>query len=428
MEPGIQRPAIVIDIGSGYTKMGYAGNTQPHFVIPTCVANSARKASSVYTSQSTGVGVSDLEFYIGDEAYQRKDSPNYLLSYPVSKGRTENWDDMERFLQQAIFRKLRCTAEEHYFLLTEPPFSMPESRESMAEIMFETFNIKGLNMSVQAVLALYAQWTYRKTEAMLPDSASPDLTGLVVDAGDATTHIIPVADGYVIGSCIQELPIGGKHVTEYIANSLRDRGEPVPPECRMDAARQIKEQYGYVARDVNEESAKFDTNPQKRSKTLSGAVPKTREPWTISIAHERFMAPEMFFAPKKFFDTVTLGLPEVVDTCIRNCPIDTTRRLYGNVVLAGGSTTFLHFRERLECQLQRISEQRALEVQQRSGVKASPLSVQVSAPKARSQQKYAAWLGGSFFAAEQNFERVCHSKREYDEVGPSCMRRNPMLS
>ena len=32
----------------------------------------------------------------------------------------------------------------------------PENRERMAEIMFETFNVKGLYIGVQAVLAMYS--------------------------------------------------------------------------------------------------------------------------------------------------------------------------------------------------------------------------------------------------------------------------------
>merc|ERR1712061_252732 len=103
------------------------------------------------------------------------DSPSDLLSYPVSKGRIENWDDMERFLQQALFRNLRCIPEEHCFLLTEPPFNSPENRELMAEIMFETFNVKGLHIAVQAVLAIYAHmYNDVKVEQDRP-GATPDL-------------------------------------------------------------------------------------------------------------------------------------------------------------------------------------------------------------------------------------------------------------
>lgn len=29
------RPAVVIDNGTGYTKMGYAGNVEPQYIVPT---------------------------------------------------------------------------------------------------------------------------------------------------------------------------------------------------------------------------------------------------------------------------------------------------------------------------------------------------------------------------------------------------------
>jgi actin-related protein 3 len=82
---------------------------------------------------------------------------------------------MERFWQRCIFQSLRCEPEEHYFCLvsndmtaceldecrekktlnftlplqTEPPLNAPENREYTAEIMFETFNVKGLYIAVQ---------------------------------------------------------------------------------------------------------------------------------------------------------------------------------------------------------------------------------------------------------------------------------------
>ncbi|CAG2108594.1 unnamed protein product, partial [Medioppia subpectinata] len=31
-------PAIVIDNGTGYTKLGYAGNREPQFIIPSAIA------------------------------------------------------------------------------------------------------------------------------------------------------------------------------------------------------------------------------------------------------------------------------------------------------------------------------------------------------------------------------------------------------
>ncbi|CAE8644438.1 unnamed protein product [Polarella glacialis] len=421
-----KNPAVVIDIGSGYTKMGFAGNIEPQFVIPTCVANSTKKAGGVHISQTQTMGIADADFYIGDEAYARKDSMGYLLSYPVSKGRIEHWDDMERYLQQAIFRNLRCIPEEHNFLMTEPPFNTPENRELMAEMMFETFNVNGLHIAVQAVLALYAQWVNDVRIDQNQAGASPDLTGLVVDSGDGQSHVIPVADGYVISSCIQEIPLGGRHVTQFVHDMLCDRNEPVPPEQRMEAARQIKEKHAYLCRDVVEEYQKFDQDPRK-FKTLSGVAQKTKEAWNIQIGYERFLAPEIFFHPEIFVDSVHTPLPQVVDNCITQCPIDYRRRLYGNVVLSGGSTTFMHFKERLQHDLQTVVDSRMKQAEMASGHPSQPIEVCAHGGKQRKQQRYAAWLGGSLFAQEPQFLSVCKTKREYEEVGPSCMRGSPVL-
>eukprot|EP00931_Biecheleriopsis_adriatica_P085795 TRINITY_DN60595_c0_g1_i1.p1 TRINITY_DN60595_c0_g1~~TRINITY_DN60595_c0_g1_i1.p1 ORF type:complete len:462 (+),score=108.80 TRINITY_DN60595_c0_g1_i1:104-1387(+) len=423
-----RNPPVVIDIGSGCTKMGFAGNIEPTLVIPTYVANAAKKTlhASVHISQAqTHYGIADADFYIGDDAFGRKDSPNYLLSSPVVKGRIEHWDDMERFLQQALFRNLRCTPEEHEFLLTEPPFNTPENRELMAEMMFETFNVKGLHIGVQAVLALYAQWV---TDVKIDSQAmsNPNLTGLVVDSGDGLSHVIPVADGYVISSCIQELAIAGKHVTQFVNDMLCDRGEPVPPEQRMEAARIIKEKHAYLCRDVVEEYQKFDQDPRK-FKSLSGVFPKTKQAWSIQVGYERFLAPEIFFHPEIFVESVTTPLPQVVDNCISQCPIDYRRRLYSNIVLSGGSTTFQHFKERLQHDLQSIVDARLMQAQLSTGIAPQAMEVRVHGGRQRKQQRYAAWLGGSLLAQEAHFLSMCKTKREYEEVGPSCMRSSPVL-
>ena len=51
--------------------------------------------------------------------------------------------------------------------------------------MFETFNVPGLYIAVQAVLALAASWTSKQV-------TQRTLTGTVVDSGDGVTHVIPV--------------------------------------------------------------------------------------------------------------------------------------------------------------------------------------------------------------------------------------------
>jgi actin-related protein len=46
MEP----PTVVIDNGTGYTKMGYAGNMDPSYIIPSTIATSLNKVSILFLS------------------------------------------------------------------------------------------------------------------------------------------------------------------------------------------------------------------------------------------------------------------------------------------------------------------------------------------------------------------------------------------
>ena len=43
MEP----PTVVIDNGTGYTKMGYAGNVDPSYIIPSVVATAQKPVSKL---------------------------------------------------------------------------------------------------------------------------------------------------------------------------------------------------------------------------------------------------------------------------------------------------------------------------------------------------------------------------------------------
>lgn len=56
-----------------------------------------------------------MDFYIGDEALAQ--AKTMALNYPIRHGQINNWDHMERFWEQSIFKYLRCEPEDHYFLL-----------------------------------------------------------------------------------------------------------------------------------------------------------------------------------------------------------------------------------------------------------------------------------------------------------------------
>lgn len=71
-------PAVVIDNGTGYTKMGYSGNNDPAFIIPTAIATAQTQTKSQTRR------IDDLDYFIGDEALAN--SKSYNVSYPVRHG------------------------------------------------------------------------------------------------------------------------------------------------------------------------------------------------------------------------------------------------------------------------------------------------------------------------------------------------------
>jgi len=405
-------PAVVIDNGTGYTKLGYAGNTEPQHIIPSCIA--VKESARVGTKVATGV--SDLDFFIGDEALE---TPNYTVKWPIRHGVVDDWDLMERFWEQTIFKYLRAEPEDHYFLLTEPPLNTPENREYTAEIMFETFNVPGLYIAVQAVLALAASWTSRQV-------GERTLTGTVIDSGDGVTHVIPVAEGYVIGSCIKHIPIAGRDITYFIQQLLREREVGIPPEQSLETAKAIKERYCYVCPDIVKEFNKYDSDPQKWIKKYDSLNSITKQPFSVDVGYERFLGPEIFFHPEFSNADFTLPISEIVDDVIQSCPIDSRRPLYKNIVLSGGSTMFRDFGRKLQRDIKRTVDARLKQHEDLSEgrIKPKPIDVQVITHQ---MQRYAVWFGGSMLASTPEFYQVCHTKADYDEYGASICRHNPVF-
>eukprot|EP00898_Chlorokybus_atmophyticus_P000555 jgi/Chlat1/14/ChrspC225855S00899 len=181
-------------------------------------------------------------------------------------------------------------------MLTEAPLNPPENREYAAEIMFETFNVPGLYIAVQAVLALASSFNSNTSEHARP------LTGVVVDSGEGVTHVIPVADGYAIGSSIKSMPIAGRDATAFVQQLMHES---------LDVARRIKESHSYVCSDLVKEFAKHDREPDKYHRVYNATHRRTGQPYACAVGYERFLAPEIFFQPEIYTGEGGKPLPQV---------------------------------------------------------------------------------------------------------------------
>ncbi|UJG42245.1 MAG: actin family protein [Candidatus Heimdallarchaeum endolithica] len=376
MEEIVSDKPLVIDNGTGFTKNGFAGEDQPRSVFPTLIGYPK------YQIIMTDVEHYVREYYIGEEALNLRGV--LKLVYPIEHGQIGDWDAMERIWHYTFYNDLRVNPNEHPILLTEPPLNKNVNKEKMAELMFDTFNVPAMYISMQAILSLYA---------------SGRTTGIVVDSGDGVTHIVPVYEGFAISHAIRRADIGGRDITDYLRRLLRQRGYSLTSSAEREIVRDIKERLCYVALDPEKEL--------KLAEKVSGMEKTYTLPdgETLSIGAERFMAPELFFNPGAI-GSEELPMDEQIYQSITDCDVDLRRDLYSNIVLSGGSTMFPGLKERLHKELTELVPE--------------TMEVKIIAPPER---RYSVWIGGSILSSLKTFTKLWVTKKEYKETGPTAVYR-----
>jgi actin, other eukaryote len=361
----------VIDNGSGVCKAGFSGDHLPRSVFPSIIGR-PRMPISVMTSTEG--------LYIGEEALNKKGILN--LKYPIDHGIISNWEDMECIWKHIFAIELRVPSEDSSVLLTEPPLNPKNNKQRMCEIMFESLNVLGVYIGIQAVLSLYS---------------SAMTTGLVLDIGDGVTHAVPTFEGYALSNSIQRLNLAGKDVTNYLNTLLNCQGYKFQTTSELEIVREIKENLCYVALDYSKELLKNDHDASENFTLPDGNV--------VCLVQSRFQAPEVFFKP----DLVGLDIDSVhlaVYSSIRTSDIDVRKELYKNILLSGGSTLFPGFSDRLLSELKTVSNTAA--------------KIQVLAP---TERKFSVWIGGSILASLDSFRSLMLTQDEYYESGSSAIHK-----
>ena len=325
------------------------------------------------------VGGEKKDYYVGQQAEEKRGILH--LNYPIQDGIVNNWDDMEKVWEHCFTNELRCSPEEHKVMLTEAPLNPKENREKMATIMFETFNVPGLYVAIQAVLSLYSAGKF---------------TGIVDDSGDGVTHFVPIYDGYSLPHAVVRMDLAGRKLTEFMFKILRELGINFTTSAEKEIVKDIKEKCCYVALDYEEE---LKSVQEMKYELPDGVV--------VTIKDQRIRCPEALFKPE-LVGYEPGGIDKRLYESIQKCDIDIRKDLYPTIVLSGGSTMYEGLPERLQKEVKALAPESMKE------------QVKVIAVPER---KYAVWIGGSILSSISTFDSMWITKDEYNESGATIVHR-----
>ncbi|XP_006885115.1 PREDICTED: actin-related protein T1-like [Elephantulus edwardii] len=364
--------AVILDNGSGVCKAGFSGEMSPRHIISSVVGHPKLDLSCSRENKKN--------YFVGEEALYKYETLH--LHYPIERGLVMGWDDMEKLWHYLFECRLGVKPSEQPLVMTDPAFNSKETREKMAEVVFETFRVPAFQLVNHSVVALYA---------------SACITGLVVESGDGITCTVPVFEGYSLPHAINKLQLAGRDLTEYLIRLLLASGHTNPCVLNRRVVTNIKEKLCYVAFEPEKELSVETEQVQKECQLPDGTV--------IKVEDQLYQVPEVLFAPD-LLGIHSPGLSKMVANSILKCYTDIQTRFYADIVLVGGSTMFPGLEERLLKDLEELAPKGT-----RIKITASPY------------RNYSGWTGASIMASLNTFNQSWVTSNEFKEFGPSIMRR-----
>ena len=361
---------IVIDNGSGYIKYGLDGEDEPK--VFQNITGLPKYGSSLVTSKE--------EIFIGDDAYEKKSVLN--LSHTIKRAFVKDWNLMEKIWDYIFKKKLGkepIYPNDYNILITQPLKNLKENKKKIAEIMFETFNFKGLCLACPSVLSLYA---------------AGKVTGMSLDLGYGTSQFSPIFDGYIIQDNVERVNIGGKDITKYLGKLLNKNLKEKIPKHMVN---NIKEKSCYIALDYEYEL--------KSVEPFDYELPDGTH---IIIDEKRIKCPESFIFNPKLKWLEEKGIPEICNDLIQKCDSSLRKDLYNRIVLSGGNSMFNGLPERLTKEIKKLAPKSMEEEVQ---VITSPL------------RKYGACIGGMIISNISTFKNDLVTRDKYEGYGFSIIEK-----
>ncbi|XP_062966057.1 actin-like protein 9 [Cynocephalus volans] len=363
--------AVVIDMGTGTCKVGFAGQARPTYTVATIVGCHPNKPATT--------GQPRLATFIGEAARVR---PELTLVQPLHGGIIVDWEAAELIWRHMLEHDLQVATQDHPLLFSDPPFSPATNREKLVEVAFESLHSPAMYVASQSVLSVYAHGR---------------VSGLAVDTGHGVTYTVPVFQGYNLPHATERLDLAGNHLTAFLAETLVRSGLSLG-EQGLDVVQDIKHQHCYVASDIQKEQARPEHQYRQTLQLPDGQ--------TVTLGRELFQCPELLFNPPEIPGLSPVGVPAMAQQSLCKVPLEVQAEVAQHVLLCGGSSLFTGFEGRFRAELLSRLPPEA--------------HVAVVAQPARS---ISVWIGGSILASLRAFQSCWILREQYEEQGPHVVYR-----
>lgn len=405
--------AVVLDMGSGTTRIGFGGDDAPRLTAETVVGidpatNAVQCMGNAYKNRDRlkikrilkggrinrddGTTASSSSLGAAATAADGDDSSaaaQLLLQQQQQQQRRKYIDKDERkkeYVHVANYLRhiddlLEMSRDPNTpLLLSEAALVPREQREQMVEILFEEIGVHSLYFASAPVLALYA---------------SGRTSGLVVEMGNNTCHTVPVFEGFPLFHSILELNFGGEELTRFVGRKLVGDQVRLPPFHQFEVWQYLKELYCPVLADRGAYAAAITES--NKGDVVHHTLPDNT---VVTLGTQRYAAAESIFQPSLLGLKDDRALPSLAVESVRKCDADISGLLYGNVVLSGGGSLFRGLPERLGKEIQEKVPKEKVRIY------------------AATERRLATWVGGSILASLPTFQDMWVTKAEYDETGP----------
>ncbi|XP_049871483.1 actin-related protein 10 [Pectinophora gossypiella] len=295
-----EKQAVVLDLGTDYTKFGFTGEATPRCIIRSEFwCTSTKKFKRVY------------EYETPEELY----------------------DNLVNMLHLLYFRHVLVNPKERKVVVVESLLTPTLFRETLAKVLFTHYEVSGV--------------IWADSPRMCALTLGTPIT-LIVSIGAREAEVAAVVHACPVLRAIQSQPLAARAIHVELKRLLNEDNNTELILCD-DTIEDIKVKACFVTK--RERAEKWASGQSLPTKSLQ--YPLSGRPAITVSGRTRELAAEPLFAR----DNELASLPDIVLQCIMQCPIDVRRALAENILVTGGTAAMPGLKARLVHELRYLVTQ-----------------------------------------------------------------------